>query len=118
MIKVKYSEPELKDIIEGIIQKNFFIFCNEIVSQVLNELKLPTRLMNQMTVILQPHHGNMGLAAKSLHLIILRIQDTLEENEKTLVHETIHVLKPSWDENTVESMTNKIYKKHNKEILI
>ena len=118
MIKVRYSEPELKDIIEGIIGKNFFIFCNEIVSQVLNELKLPARLMNQMTITIKPHHKTMGLASKEQYKVWLTIQDTLEENEKTLVHETIHVLKPSWDENTVESITNRIYKKHNKEVFI
>ena len=118
VIQVKYSEPELKEIIEGIIGKNFFIFCNDTISQVVSELNLPARLMNQITITLQTHHGNMGLVSKSLYLIILRIQDTLEENEKTLIHETIHVLKPTWDENTVEEATNKIYQENTKEILI
>ena len=36
MIKVIYSEPELKDRIESILQKNFFVFVNEIVIQVLS----------------------------------------------------------------------------------
>lgn len=119
MIRVRYSEPELKDIIEGIIQKNFFIFCNEIISQVLQKLNLPARLMNQITVALVPHTGSkMGLAYKTLHLFKLEIQDTLEENEKTLIHEAIHILKPSWDEDDVESTTNKIYNNHPKGILI
>ena len=119
MIKVIYSEPELKDIIESIIGKNFFIFCNSVIFQVLNELDLPARLMNQMTIIVLPHDNQeMGLAYKTLHAVKLKIQDSPEENEKTLIHETLHLIKPNWDEETTENKTQDLYKKTIKEILI
>lgn len=119
MIKVMYNEPELKDIIEGIIGKNFFIFCNDIIQQVLAELTLPARLMNEMTILLLPHDDQtLGLAYKPIHSIKLKIQDTLEDNEKTLIHETIHIFRPSWSEKTVEKLTNKIHRTNTKEIFI
>lgn len=119
MIRVTYSESELKDIVEGIIGKNFFIFCNDVILQVLDKLDLPARTMNQITVILAPHDNRaMGLAFKTLFGIKLKIQDTPEENEKTLIHETVHILKPSWSEEGVEDATNIIYKETTNEILI
>ena len=119
MIRVTYSESELKDIVEGIIGKSFFIFCNDVILQVLDNLDLPARIMNQITIVLVPHDNKaLGLAFKTLFIIKLKIQDTLEENEKTLIHETIHILKHTWSEEAVEDATNKIYKKNTSEILI
>lgn len=112
MIKVSYSDPELKEVIEKIIGKNFFVFCNEVISQTLNELSLPPKLINQIVILLLPHDEHeMGLAYKEWYAVKLKIQDTFEENTKTLIEETLHLLKPTWDEKRVEKATNKMYSK-------
>ena len=123
MVKVTYSEPELKEIIEEIVGKNFFIFCNEVVSQILSELNLPSRLMNKMVVLVTPHDDyERGIAYKEWYAIKLKIQDTLEDTTKTLIHEVMHLLKPTWDERTIEKATDKMYTKlyrnNTQEILI
>ena len=123
MIKVIYSEPELRDVIEEIVGKNFFVFCNEVVSQVLEELNLPSRLMNKMIVLLLPHDDyEMGLAYKEWYAIKLKIQGTLEDTTKTLIEETMHLLKPTWDERTIgkatDKMYTKLYRNNTQEILI
>ncbi len=100
MLRVKYQSPELKDLVEGIIGRNFFLFANETVAMTLSELEEPVRSMNMMMMIIVPHdQGNMGLAQKNT--IVLKIQADLEENQKTIIHETIHLVKP-WGEKTVE----------------
>ena len=115
MLRVKYQSPELKDLVEGIIGRNFFLFANETVAMTLSELEEPVRSMNMMMMIIVPNdHKELGLAQK--HTIILKIQETLEEIQKTIIHETIHLVKP-WSEKTVERKTQEIYQKHSPRIL-
>ena len=108
MIKVKYNPEETKDAIESIIGKNFFLFANEVVLNVLLSLKKPTRLMNDLTVTVYPHKESI-MGGVSGYKIRIYIQDTEEEIKKTLIHETVHTLNPSMEEDEVESLTQEMY---------
>jgi len=119
MIKVIYSDPDLKDILEGIIGRNFFILCNHILSQLLNLLDMPSRTMNQILVKVVPHdEENLGLADKKNYIIVLKIQDSTEENELTLIHEAIHILKPQLKEKAVEDLAQRLHPKSPKGVSI
>ena len=110
MLRVKYQSPELKDLVEGIVDRNFFLFANETVAMTLSELEEPVRSMNTMMMIIIPHdHRELGLAQKNT--MVLKIQEQPEEIQKTIIHETIHLVKP-WDEKAVERKTQEIYRKH------
>ena len=119
MIKVIYSDPDLKDILESIIGRNFFILCNSILSQLLNLLDMPSRTMNQILVEVIPHdEKELGLADKKNYIIALKVQDSAEENELTLIHEAIHILKPKLKEGAVEELTQRLHPKTPKGVSI
>ena len=110
MIKVKYKPEETKDAIESIIGKNFFIFANQTVLDVLLRLEKPTRLMNDLTVTVYPHKDTI-MGRMTGYQIKVCIQDTEEEIKKTLIHEAIHTVNPSMEEDKVEKLTQEIYNK-------
>lgn len=121
MIKITYSEPELKDIIEGIIGEKFHALCDQTIVQILEELDWPPDTISHLSILIVPHdEESMGLAYKDLTTIKLKIQDTAEENEKTLIHETLHILQPSWTEEAIEDLTQKLHRgdSNSKEIVI
>lgn len=115
MIRIKYKRPELKDMLENLIGGNFFLFANDVVARTLSSIGESTRLMNNMVLIVYPHtEGDMGTAIKQQGkgIMTLEVQDTPEELEKTLIHETIHLVKP-WEDSKVEEKTQEIYKSYN-----
>ena len=117
VIKVWYKEPELKDAIEAILGKNFFIFTQEVVADTLNKLNMPARLMNDITVVVHPHSEKaLGRAQavkkpekRTKGLIKIFIENTPGEIDTTLRHEVIHLVKPSWSEKEVEIKARVLY---------
>ena len=109
MIKVQYQEPELKEVIESIIGRSFFIFIQQIITDTIVRLDMPARLMNDITVLAVPHDkGDLGVSQTTKEpdkrpkgTIVMKIQETPEEMDITLRHEVIHLLKPDWDEKKV-----------------
>ena len=114
MIKIKYQRGELKDMLSGVLGRNFYLFLHELVAKTLSELEESPKLMNNMVVIVVPHDGKeMGLAqvqSKTKGVIVIKAQSTPEELEETIIHETIHLVR-KWDEKKVEQKTKEIHNK-------
>jgi len=116
MIKVKYKEPGLKDAAETLLGRSVFTFINEIVADTLVQLDRPTRLMNDMTVVVMPHEKKVtGIAIvkkekdkRAKGFIELMMQSTPDELEYTLRHETIHLVEPTWGEKKTENKAREL----------
>lgn len=115
-MNIHYKDPALKDILEGIIlpltQKTFFQFANQTLKRTSKELDHYPALINHLTLLIVPQdHKDQGLCLK--HTIVIKVQNSPEEIETTLIHEVIHILEPTWSEKDVENKAQELFKLHN-----
>ena len=111
MIRIRYETPELKDLATKIVQRNFYLYANEMITRAMVELGSTNRPTSSITVLVASKGKKlMGKVAKkgSLSTITVGLNESPKEIAITLFHETIHLLKPDWTEAQVEEKAQEI----------